>query len=560
MAHPQDHTRVETPPPDEGGRTESGAAGDAFADQVTGRQARTEATGHGPHDRMVEPSGGAVETEKSGTIAGGFAPIVGTSAEGSEAEHPGSESSSTEDISAVEKENFPGLLRQLDELERRLSEFRRSDDNSSGARESAAAAGPESRSRSEARKEPHLKDEAAGALETAIRDLTARMALASRHGTFGDRVRSSSATSDPGPEVDSGEAFSMLAVGPPIQAKASGRLETQVRVKDTADEDQAMARIHEARLVDLVSQQVRSSFRELATRLDASFAETMGLKDMVGALGSKVETLLHGNSAERAAEDFTRELARVADRLDQADRGIMSLNSLERTIEGLLEGFAALAAPGRATAVGLDPGSRPGLVYKEANLAREIVALRVMQEETRRRFDVALAGFAASLSRVETALGSPAPAERTPANLGEPQAAPAGPKERDSQVRSGEKQGGGRAREGTEMLIEPGGGSPQSDNGPLDGGESAATSLDESGATTNLPLGSESAGEAHSGEELARPPKGGKGLADFGERFISRGPGRYFLLAGGLALLLALGALALAKVIQQSGLVMSPGP
>lgn len=573
MAKPQDHIRVDSPPLDRGERTEPEAAGDAFAGEVPGMRTRTKALGQAPRG-MIAPSEDAVETaeevvetDKTKPIAGDFGPIGGKGIKDLGIKDLGTKDWSTKDLSADGKSNFPGLLLQLDELEQRLSEFRRGDSLSTGAREFAAgaAAGSETREGSDSRKEPHGVGEAAGTLETAIRDLTARMALASRHGTLGDRVRGASATSDAGLEPASVEAFSMLAVGPPMQAKPSGRLETQVRAKDAADEDQAMARIHEARLVDLVSQQVRSSFGELASRLDASFAETLALKDMVAALGGKVEALLLGNSAERAAEDSTRELARIADRLDQADRGIMSLNSLERTIEGLLEGFAALASPGGAIAAGLDHGSRPGLVYKEANLAREIVALRMMQEETRQRFDVALAGFAASLSRVETALGSHAPAERKPGSLGEPsacvpEAAPPGSKDRDAKGRDREKQRGARAREGTEMLIEPGGGSPRSGNGPLDGSEIAAALPDESPSTSSPAPASDAADESHIEADPARPPEGDEGTGDDGKRLILRGRSRYFFLAGGLALLLALGILALAKVIQEAGLVSSPGP
>jgi hypothetical protein len=539
------------------------AAGAAFADGVLDRHAQPEAPGQGrqgaSEQAASEQAADATHTDAENTnpadIMAGCSERIGDQ---------GCEESGAENSSADGNANFPGLLRQLDELERRLSDFRRGDHHPTGARGLAAGAGAEPRDRSDTQNVPHVMGEAAGALETAIRDLTARMALASRHGTLGDRVRGSSVPSDARLEPDSGEAFSMLAVGPPKQSKPSGRHEAKARTRDGADEDQAMARIHETRLVDLVSQQVRSSFRELASRLDASFAETMGLKDMVAALGGKVEALLHGSSAERAAEDFTRELARVADRLDQADRGIMSLNSLEKTIEGLLEGFAALASPGGAAAAGLDPGSRPGLVYKEANLAREIVALRMMQEETRRRFDVALAGFAASLSRVETALGSPASvaAERQPGHLGGPpvrvpEVAPAGSKERDAKARAGEKQRGAKSREGAEMLIEPGGGSSRPGKGSLDGSESEAGVGHESFAADPAPA-SESEARSVTQADPAPPPQGR--MVDLGKTLILRGWGRYFFLAGGLALLLALGALALAKVIQEAGLVSSSGP
>lgn len=271
-------------------------------------------------------------------------------------------------------------------------------------------------------------------------------------------------------------------------APAAARIET-----GGSNEEGTLARAHRGRFVDLVSQGVKAAQEPLTSPLKTGLARTSTLAETVVGLGETVEGLLEQNSAHAAIDDFRREMTCFVARLDEADRGIASLKSLERTIEALLEGLGAAAETGVPT--GLHP---------EPSLAQELAGLRKAQEETRRRLDAGLATIVSTLEKSADRLSRLESVLRESCRMVDDVSAPI--LERSSRRRSG-RHGEGRERrptrvqaEGTEngedpeirktwpgshdlteILMEPGSGAPRAEGLARLGGYGGSNEADGPG-------------------------------------------------------------------------------
>jgi len=316
--------------------------------------------------------------------------------------------------------------------------------------------------------------------------------------------------------------------------KDPARIEVLQGIEARLDALAATAKTNESGQHDALSRHIEMMHRRLTARFEAGLAaasaETATLKDLVGALAEKIEATRDPKATDVAIEALERELAKVVQRLDGADKGFASLTSIEQTMSALFEQVeeirrtaleAAQAARNavRNGAAGETrtteaAGQRGAELDHEPSLTREIADLRTLQEAADRRTHLTLTAVqetvgkvADRLARLESELGEMRPGQLGP--LLSPGLSPifaprlesanknAADERRDSDAegaiakaigRLGEKSPFARGSEGagavepTDYLIEPGSGFPR----PRGAGESRGP-----GASAVVPFGLE---------------------------------------------------------------------
>lgn len=200
--------------------------------------------------------------------------------------------------------------------------------------------------------------------------------------------------------------------------------------------DEAFATSSDRGRLDALSQHIEATHRQLAARLEAGVtaasAETSALKDLVGALAERMEVARDPKSTDLAIEALEREMAKVAERLNGADKAFASLTSLENSIGALFEQLEetrrtaseAVAAAKRSAMRDLAPAASfgdaggPGSTNDLGlGVTGEIAELRAAREAADRRVDLTLTALretvdkvAERLVKVEADIGAMRPA------------------------------------------------------------------------------------------------------------------------------------------------------
>ncbi|WP_162180406.1 tetratricopeptide repeat protein [Methylocapsa aurea] len=223
----------------------------------------------------------------------------------------------------------------------------------------------------------------------------------------------------------------------PARAAALQALEARLNAL-TSKAEEAIARTNDPSQFDALSRHIEATQRQLTARFEAGLTaasnETGALKELVGSLAEKMGAGRERNPMNLAVEALEREMAKVVERLDRADKGFASLTALEQSIAALFAQIeetrrtaceaaeaARTAAGDRAAETGAHGGDRrANSVDHEPAVAREIAELRASQEEADRRIHLTLTAVqetvgkvADRLAKLETDLG-----EMRPSHLG----------------------------------------------------------------------------------------------------------------------------------------------
>jgi localization factor PodJL len=221
----------------------------------------------------------------------------------------------------------------------------------------------------------------------------------------------------------------------PARAAALQALEARLNAL-TSKAEEAIARTNDPSQFDALSRHIEATQRQLTARFEAGLTaasnETGALKELVGSLAEKMGAGRERNPMNLAIEALEREMAKVVERLDRADKGFASLTALEQSIAALFAQIeetrrtaceaaeaARTAAGGRALETGALGGAQRAVDHEPA-VTREIAELRALQEEADRRIHLTLTAVqeavgkvADRLAKLETDLG-----EMRPSHLG----------------------------------------------------------------------------------------------------------------------------------------------
>ena len=184
----------------------------------------------------------------------------------------------------------------------------------------------------------------------------------------------------------------------------------------TSKAEEAIARANDPRHLEATRSQITAQFE---AGLAAAAVETNALKDMVRTLAEKIESVADTNSTDVAIEALKLEMAKIAERLDGADKGFASIASLEQSIAALFEQLeetrrtaleAAEAAmqngerdrPSETSSNGANwQASGP---EREQRVMREIAELRALQDEADRRIHLTLSAVQETVGKVANRL------------------------------------------------------------------------------------------------------------------------------------------------------------
>jgi localization factor PodJL len=176
---------------------------------------------------------------------------------------------------------------------------------------------------------------------------------------------------------------------------------------------------------DALTRQIETLHGQLAARLEAGLAaganEMNTLRDLVDDAVKKMDLARDRGQCQCEGAALEREIAKLAERLDRAGEGLVSLTSLENSIGGLsiqleetrriMSGLSAAAEP--------RPPNGPGSVEDAQTVLRGIAGLRALHEETAQQAQLALTAIQESVAqvagycaRVETAAGGMRPDRR----------------------------------------------------------------------------------------------------------------------------------------------------
>ncbi|WOJ89825.1 tetratricopeptide repeat protein [Methylocapsa polymorpha] len=180
--------------------------------------------------------------------------------------------------------------------------------------------------------------------------------------------------------------------------------------------DEAFTRSSDRGQFDALSQHIEATHKLFAARLEAGLtaasAETGTLKESVGSLVERMEAARDSKSTDLAIEALEREMAKVAERLNGADKAFASLTSLENSIGALFEQLEetrrtaseAVAAAKRSAARDLAPAASAGEPGSTSDLGPsgtgEIAELRAAREAADRRVDLTLTALRETVDKV----------------------------------------------------------------------------------------------------------------------------------------------------------------
>ncbi len=168
---------------------------------------------------------------------------------------------------------------------------------------------------------------------------------------------------------------------------------------------------------DALLERIEAAHRQFTARIEAGLvaasAETSALKNMVGALSEKMEAVQNLKPADLAFEALEREMAKIAERLDSADKAFASLTAFEPSIAALFEqleqtrrmAIEAVAAAERSGAPNSARGAELGdssacNATVEPSVIAEIAELRAAQEAADRRVDLTLSALRETVDKV----------------------------------------------------------------------------------------------------------------------------------------------------------------
>jgi localization factor PodJL len=228
----------------------------------------------------------------------------------------------------------------------------------------------------------------------------------------------------------------------PTLSKEAGGIKVLHKIEAKLDAltrkaDAAIARAIDPAHDDALSRHLEATHGRLTARMEAGLAaasaETGALKDLVAALAQKMDAGRESRSADLAVEALEREISKIAERLNGADKSFASLTALEHSISSLfeqLEETRRTAFEAAEAARGPVPGGETGShgmgrlgarLEHEASVTREIADLRAAREEADRRIHLTLAAVqetvgkvADRLAKLESELGEMRPGQIGP--------------------------------------------------------------------------------------------------------------------------------------------------
>lgn len=307
------------------------------------------------------------------------------------------------------------------------------------------------------------------ALETGIRDLTARMETMRNSGSRARRStdeinqpsmvekreseiewrgamiaenlegRNHAAAPRAGAALEAAANEILALLKEPTRAGALQMIEAKLDAL-TNKAEQAIAQAREPDHYEELSRHVEATHRQLTARFEAGLAatavETNTLKDLVRTLAEKIESVAGAHATGPAIEALEREIAKIAERIDGVDKGLASLPALEQSIAALFEQIEATrrtaaqaaevaaqnAQRRRPPETSSEGANRPGSSFeREQRVTHEIAELRALQDEADRRNHLTLSAvqetvgkIADRLAKIETDLGEMRPTHLSP--------------------------------------------------------------------------------------------------------------------------------------------------
>jgi localization factor PodJL len=197
--------------------------------------------------------------------------------------------------------------------------------------------------------------------------------------------------------------------------KAIAKIEAQLDAL-TRKAEEAITKTAEPPHYDALSQHIETSHRQLTAQFEAGLAagaaETSGIKNLVQTLAEKIESARAPKASDPAIEALQREMAKIAQRLGDAETGLGSLTRIEQSIASLFEQLedtrqtayeaaAAIRKAERSPEVGSD---RHDLADPVPAATQEIADLRAERDEAGRRVHEVLSAVQETVGKVANRL------------------------------------------------------------------------------------------------------------------------------------------------------------